>query len=151
LAGALVATGEPAMATSTFSGGRTWASIGYVGGMVGVTVQGDFWNRKEDRTRRDWFIGARIDKTASAPARFGVGLEAYYADTDPVMSGQRQRRMGIGATMDLKFDSGVVLSLGAQSRTDFSSELALAVLTKISFVLDGKTTDLYRSYRQVLP
>jgi hypothetical protein len=82
--------------------------------------------------------------------RFDVGLEAYYADTDASMSAECQRRMGIGATTDLKFDSGLVLSLGAQGRTDFSSELALVVLTKISFVLGGKTADLYSSYHQEL-
>ena len=150
VAGALVATGEPTMATSTFRGGRAWASVGYASGLLGFTLQGDFRERKEDRTRHDWFVGGRIDKTASTPVRFDVGLEDYYADTDATMSAERQRRMGIGATADLKFDSGLVLSLGAQGGTDFSSELALVVLTKISFVLDGKTADLYRSYHQVL-
>ncbi len=150
VAGALVATGEPAMGISTLSAERVWASFGWASGTLSATVQGDLWDHRDGTSRHDWFAGARLDKTASAPLRFDIGLEAYYADIAANGAALRQRRVGIGATTDIKFDSGLMLSVGAQGRTDFASDLALIVLTKISFVIDGKTTDLYRSYRQAL-
>jgi len=151
LAGALVVSGEPAMTSSTFRGGRAWLSLGAAVGALDLTLEGDYRDRRDDRTRHDWFVGGRIEDTASDSARLSFGLEAYFAELNANVSAERSRRIGLGLTADVKLASGLVLSVGAQGRTDFSSDLALVVLTKISFVLDGKRTDLLTSYRQLSP
>jgi len=151
VAAALVGSGDPAMGTSKLDGFRTWLLLGAAISSVDLTVEGDVHQHDEDHVRRDYFAGGRADVASPGPNRIGLGLEAYYANTDAAGSTSRTRRLGLGASIDLKLSSGLVLSAGAQGRTDLSSDFTLIVLTKLSFVLGSKTTDLYTSYRQLLP
>jgi len=148
LAGAITSTGEPAMATSKFGGGRGWLSLGYANKSWDLTFQADYRDRKEDKNRHDFFAGLRVDNTLEKEHRLAVALEAYYAGTDLNVDSDAKHDLGIGGSVDLTFHSGLTLSLGAQSRTDFS-DFDLVVLTKISIAIDGQDKNLLNQYTTV--
>jgi hypothetical protein len=145
LSGAVLSTGEPAMKTSKFAGGRLWLAYEYAISSWDITVQADYRDRKEDQVRRDFFAGARVDNTLGGDRKLALALEAYYAGTDLNVDADKKNKLGAGTAVDLKFDNGLVLSVGAQSRTDFSV-YDLVVLTKISFVIDGESKDIASHY-----